>query len=64
MQAYILPSGKWLVPKRAEHEGVIGDGMDVVEASDPEALAWAGWYESRREEPPVREEDEDADRRP
>ena len=43
MNAYLLKSGRVLIPKRAEGPGLIGDGYIEVAADSPEAKAWAKW---------------------
>lgn len=43
MNAWKLPDGRILIPKRAEGDGVIGDGL--VLASAEEAAEWAPWTE-------------------
>ncbi len=52
MQAYRLANGNLLIPKRAEADGVIGDGMVEVKADSEDGKAWLAWYESRGEEVP------------
>ncbi len=42
MNAYELPDGRVLIPKRAEGpDGLIGDGLVV--ATEAEAVQWAPW---------------------
>ena len=45
MNAFRLPDGRVLIPKRAESEDgtLIGDGYVVVLASSDEALEWQPW---------------------
>lgn len=53
MRAYKLPNGNLLIPKRAEGDGVIGDGSDEVAPNSPEYQQWMRWYARRGETPPA-----------
>ncbi len=57
MQVYRLANGNLLAPKRAEGEGVIGDGMVEIGPDDPDYQSWIDYYERIDEEIPDREED-------
>ncbi len=52
MKAYALPDGRLVVPRRAESDGVRGDGMAVVETGDPDYRLWMDYFE-RFGQPPV-----------
>lgn len=52
MNAYRLKSGNLLVPRRAETDGVLGDGVVEVGPDDPDYHAWMSWYARQGEEPP------------
>lgn len=41
MRAIVLEGGKLLVPRRAEMDGVVGDGTVEIDNSDDEWAAWA-----------------------
>lgn len=56
MEAYLLPNGNLLVPKRAEGDGVLGDGFVEVGTDDDEYKAWMRYYKEQGREPPKREE--------
>jgi hypothetical protein len=47
VQAFRLPDGKILIPKRATGPGIIGDGYVAVPADDPEAKKWLDYYRRR-----------------
>lgn len=52
MQAYQLPDGRLLVPRRAQGPGLLGDGADVIGPDDPEHAQWLRWYEGHGERIP------------
>lgn len=52
MKAYLLDNGNWLVPMRAEANGVVGDAMIEVPPDHPEAVKWQTWYRQQGVEPP------------
>ena len=52
MNAYQLENGNLLIPKRAEAESLLGDGMTEVSPGDPDYAAWMDYYHRRGEEPP------------
>lgn len=52
MNAYRLPNGNLMVPKRAEGEGLVGDAWFEVGPDDPDFKSWMAWYERMGQEPP------------
>lgn len=44
MMAGKLPNGKWLLPKRAEGDGLLGDGFVEVDEDHEEVALWRKWY--------------------
>ncbi len=43
MNAWRLPDGRVLIPKRAQAGTVIGDGLVVADAESAEAIEWRPW---------------------
>jgi hypothetical protein len=52
VDAYRLPNGNLLVPRRAEAGGVVGDGMVEIGPDDPDYKTWADYYARQGKEPP------------
>lgn len=50
MSARMLPNGNLLIPKRAETDGVIGDGMVQIEPGTEEFLRWLPFVEAAPDE--------------
>lgn len=40
MKPQLLPNGNLLIPRRAEGDGVLGDGMEEIDPGHPEFEDW------------------------
>ena len=44
-----LENGNLLVPKRAESDGIIGDGVEEIRPDQPEYQQWLTWMKRDQE---------------
>jgi hypothetical protein len=51
VQAYRLPNGNLMVPRRAQGEGVLGDAWVEVGPDDPDYKKWTDYFERVGREP-------------
>lgn len=43
MKAWELSDGRIVIPRRADQDGFVGEGLDVVEANSIDAIEWKPW---------------------
>jgi hypothetical protein len=53
MQAYRTKDGLLMVPKRAEADGMLGDGFVTLKPGEAEFEKWSAWYEEQGIRPPL-----------
>jgi hypothetical protein len=57
MDAFLLPNGNLLIPKRAvSSDGTLGDGSVEATPDDPDYKSWMAWYERQGRQPPLLDE--------